>query len=64
MSKSQGKIVIKTSKNGEEYFNVVAENGQVLVTSETYKSRQGLDNGIKAVTELFQSNFKIEEKLD
>lgn len=60
----QGKVIIKKSKDGLVYFNIVAENGQVLATSETYKSKQGLQNGIKAVKELFQSNFEIEEKLD
>jgi len=62
--KSQGKVIIETSKNGQKYFNIVAENGKILATSETYSSKQGLDNGIKAVTELFQSDFEIIEKVD
>tara|TARA_R110000772_G_scaffold5341_2_gene19155 strand:+ start:2048 stop:2239 length:192 start_codon:yes stop_codon:yes gene_type:complete len=62
--RSQGKVVIENSKNGQQYFNIVAENGQILATSETYSSKQGLENGIEAVKELFQSDFEIIEKLD
>lgn len=61
---NQGKIVISTAKNGEKYFNIVAENGQVLATSETYKNNGGLNNGIKAIKELFESDFEIIEKID
>jgi uncharacterized protein YegP (UPF0339 family) len=63
MLKNQGKVVINTAKNGQQYFNVVAENGQILATSETYVNKSGLNNGIKAIKELFQSDFKIEEKV-
>lgn len=37
------------AKNGEDYFNLVAGNGEVIGSSETYKSRQGRDNGIESV---------------
>ena len=38
-----------TAKNGEFYFNLKAGNGQIIGTSETYKSTQGRDNGIESV---------------
>ena len=38
-----------TASNGEFYFNLVAENGEVIGKSETYKTVQGRDNGIEAV---------------
>ena len=37
------------ASNGEFYFNLVAENGEVIGKSETYKTEQGRDNGIEAV---------------
>jgi uncharacterized protein YegP (UPF0339 family) len=37
------------ASNGEFYFNLVAENGEVIGKSETYKTKQGRDNGIEAV---------------
>ena len=38
-----------TAKNGEFYFNLIAGNNEVIGKSETYKTKQGLENGIKAV---------------
>jgi len=38
-----------TASNGEFYFNLVAVNGEVIGKSETYKTKQGRDNGIEAV---------------
>jgi uncharacterized protein YegP (UPF0339 family) len=38
-----------TASNGEFYFTLVAENGEVIGKSETYKTKQGRDNGIEAV---------------
>lgn len=37
------------AKNGEYYFNLVAGNGEIIGNSETYKSKQGRDNGIESV---------------
>lgn len=44
-----GKFVISTRKNGEFQFNLKADNGQVILTSEGYSSRAGCDNGIESV---------------
>lgn len=38
-----------TAKNGEFYFNLVARNGEIIGTSETYRSKQGLEKGIASV---------------
>jgi uncharacterized protein YegP (UPF0339 family) len=35
--------------NGEFYFTLVAENGEVIGKSETYKTQQGGNNGIEAL---------------
>lgn len=38
-----------TASNGQFYFNLIAGNNQVIGKSETYKSKQGLENGVRAV---------------
>lgn len=38
-----------TAKNGQFYFNLKASNGQVIGTSEIYKSQSGMENGIESV---------------
>ena len=44
-----GKFVIKKSKNDQYVFNLLAANGQVICTSETYKALDGAKNGIESV---------------
>lgn len=44
-----GKFVIKKTKNGQFMFNLKASNGEIILTSEMYKSKSGLKNGIKSV---------------
>ena len=39
----------KTAKDGQFFFNLVASNGEVIGTSEMYKSEQSRDGGIDAV---------------
>lgn len=44
-----GKFEISKRKNGEFQFNLKAGNGQVILTSEGYSSRDGCNNGIESV---------------
>ncbi len=44
-----GKFEITTRKNGEFQFNLKAGNGQVILTSEGYKSKAACNNGIESV---------------
>jgi len=39
----------KTAKNGAVYFNLKSTNGQVIGSSQMYKSESGLKNGIESV---------------
>lgn len=39
----------KQSKNGQYYFTVNAANNKVLATSEMYKTKQAMRNGIKSL---------------
>ena len=45
-----GPFRLKRARNGEWYWALVAKNGRVLATSETYKKRAGALNGIDAAT--------------
>ncbi len=44
-----GKFVIKTRTNGEFQFNLKADNGEVVLTSEGYTQKAGCENGIASV---------------
>lgn len=44
-----GKFVVKTGKDGQFYFNLHADNGQIILSSEGYTARAGCDNGIESV---------------
>ena len=44
-----GKFVISKRKNGEFQFNLVAGNGEIVLTSEGYASKPSCMNGVKSV---------------
>jgi uncharacterized protein YegP (UPF0339 family) len=44
-----GKFVLKKTSNGQVMFNLKASNGQVILTSETYKTMAAAQNGIESV---------------
>jgi uncharacterized protein len=44
-----GKFVISKRKNGEFQFNLLAGNGEVILTSEGYASKPSCLNGVKSV---------------
>jgi uncharacterized protein YegP (UPF0339 family) len=44
-----GKFATKTGKDGQFYFNLKADNGQVILSSEGYSSASSRDNGIESV---------------
>ncbi|MFM2398121.1 MAG: hypothetical protein RL341_278, partial [Pseudomonadota bacterium] len=44
-----GKFELKKTSNGEFMFNLLASNGQVILTSETYKAKASANNGIESV---------------
>jgi len=57
-----GKFVITTRKNGETQFNLKANNGQTILTSEGYKSKASCQNGIESVRKNSQDDSKFERK--
>jgi uncharacterized protein YegP (UPF0339 family) len=48
-SKIDERFERKTSTNGKPYFNLKAQNGQIIGTSEMYESTASRDNGIESV---------------
>lgn len=44
-----GKFELKKSKDGQFMFNLKAGNGQVILTSELYKTKASAENGIESV---------------
>ncbi|HOO51612.1 MAG TPA: YegP family protein [Alphaproteobacteria bacterium] len=58
---SHPKYELKQAKNGDYYFNLTAKNGQVIATSEMYKSKAAAENGIASVREN-APNAQIEDQ--
>jgi len=44
-----GKFELKKSKDGQFMFNLKAANGQVILTSELYKTKPSAEGGIESV---------------
>jgi uncharacterized protein len=44
-----GKFVLTKGSTGKYHFNLVASNGQVIATSETYEHKQSALSGIESV---------------
>jgi uncharacterized protein YegP (UPF0339 family) len=44
-----GKFQIKKGSSGKYHFNLLASNGQVIATSESYESKRSALNGIESV---------------
>ena len=44
-----GKYVIKVSKNGKYHFNLLAGNGEPILSSQMYVARKGAVKGIRSV---------------
>ncbi len=44
-----GKFELKQAKNGDFHFNLLASNGQIILTGEMYKSKASAESGIESV---------------
>ena len=44
-----GKFEVKATKSGQFMFNLKASNGQIIATSEHYKTKTACLNGIESV---------------
>ena len=59
---NMGKFVISKRTNGEFQFNLKADNGQVILSSEGYASKASCQNGIESVRNNSQEDSRFELK--
>ncbi len=57
-----GKFIIKKRTNGEFQFNLVANNGQNILSSEGYTTKANCENGIASVRKNSQDENKFDSK--
>lgn len=57
-----GKFVIDKSTKSQLYFNLKAGNGEIILTSELYKAKSGVLNGIDSVRENAPLDNRYERK--
>ena len=55
-----GKFEIKKAKNGQFHFNLKAGNGEIILSSEMYKTKRNTRKGIESV----QKNSPEEKRYD
>ncbi|MDX6694129.1 MAG: uncharacterized protein QOF02_1732 [Blastocatellia bacterium] len=53
---------IKRGSGGKHHFNLKAENGEIILTSEIYESRQGAEKGIASVRTNAPNDAQYERK--
>ena len=44
-----GKFELKKSKSDKYFFNLLAGNGQIILSSEMYEAKASADNGVESV---------------
>lgn len=59
MAKKQITIRIHRATNGEHYFTINGGNGKVIMTSETYKRRQGVNRAIDTLRDGWSYFLKV-----
>ena len=57
-----GKFELKKAKDGQFMFNLKATNGQVILTSERYKTKASAESGIESVRKNSAREGVFEEK--
>ena len=57
-----GKFEIKKGTSGKYRFNLKAGNGQIILSSETYETKQGAENGIESVKKNAPDDKRYERK--
>ncbi|MCQ2167113.1 MAG: YegP family protein [Bacteroidales bacterium] len=58
-----GKFVISVRKNGEFQFNLLATNGQVILSSEGYTTKAACLNGVESVKKNAVNEARFETKV-
>ncbi len=57
-----GKFEIKESASGKFRFNLKAGNGQIILSSESYETKQGAEKGIDSVKKNASDDNRYERK--
>ncbi len=57
-----GKFIIKKRSNGEFQFNLKADNGEIILTSEGYTTKASCQNGIASVRKNATDDSRYERK--
>lgn len=55
-----GKFEVKTAKNGQTHFNLLASNGQIILQSEMYETKASAMNGVESV----KKNASLDERYE
>jgi len=58
-----GKFVISKRTNGDFQFNLKANNGQIILTSQGYSSKSSCENGVESVRANPQVDSRFERKI-
>lgn len=58
-----GKFELKKAKDGQFHFNLLAGNGQIILTSEMYKAKDSALNGVESVRKNAQREGAFESKI-
>jgi uncharacterized protein len=58
-----GKFATKTGKDGQYYFNLKADNGQVILSSEGYTTTAARQNGIDSVKKNASDDKRFEKQV-
>ncbi|WP_335967283.1 YegP family protein [Galbibacter sp. PAP.153] len=54
--------IFYSEKSSQFYFNLKAQNGQVILSSEMYQNKQGAENGVASVRRNAEDMSKYERK--
>ncbi|HEV7424335.1 MAG TPA: DUF1508 domain-containing protein [Candidatus Paceibacterota bacterium] len=57
---NKNKIIIKLAKNNQTYVVVKGKNNKTLATTETYKSKQGSNNVVKALKKVIKNAVVVD----
>ena len=55
-----GTFALTTRSNGEFQFNLIADNGKVVLTSEGYSTKAACENGIESVKKNAEDDARYE----
>jgi uncharacterized protein len=58
-----GKFVVKKGRGGKTHFVLMASNGRIVVTSETYESKESCLKGIAAVKRLAADASVVDDEI-